>query len=219
MEDKTSLQKVPGSQERAARHRQAQVLALWLLAVLLAACNQPLAHLEAGPLAVARTAFPERRTGRPATAFVSPLSTPASPTLSTPLAVASGGSFSGRSLHFDLPPGYQVLEATDGGCFLYPASRSGFLVLYRDTGQLEARLAGLLAATPGLRDSEPLLEVDLGGRTFVGLFVETKAGQRLFLAAAEDWTLVVQGPLDDWPTLAGALNQMLRSLTFEEEAR
>ena len=77
-------------------------------------------------------------------------------------------------------------------------------------------LAELLNATTSLRHTELPLEVDIGERTFMGLFVETDADSRLFLAAADGWALVAQGPVEDWPALAAGLNQVLTSLSFEE---
>jgi hypothetical protein len=134
----------------------------------------------------------------------------------------NGGLFSGRRLRFDLPEGYRVLEALDGGCFLYPAphgaaeSLPGFLALYPEAGEQGEVLAELLNATIGLHRTETPLEVDLGGLTFVGVFVETDPGSRLFLAAADGWALIVQGPVEDWPGLAAGLNQVLTSLSFQE---
>jgi hypothetical protein len=215
-------------------HRHRQILALLLLTSLLAACNWPLSHPEAEPLAAVKTSSPEaapslkRDGGRqsgdssavtgPATAFVSPLATPGQAAqLPTPVAILEhDGLFSGRSLRFNLPEGYRVLEGLNGGCFLYHESLPGFLVLYPDTGEPGDRLAELLNATAGIRRTEPPLEVDLGGLTFVGLFVETEPGSRLFLAATDGWVLVVQGPVEDWPNLAAGLNQVLTSLSFKE---
>lgn len=217
-----------------------QIPALLLLAILLASCNWPLSHPEAEPLAAAKTSSPEatpapkenggRQTGDssavtgPATAFVSPLATPdqaASPPAPVAI-VARDGLFSGRSLRFNLPEGYRVLEGLDGGCFLYPApgsaaeSMPGFLVLYPQLGEPGEMLAELLNATNGLRRTESPLEVDLDELTFVGLFVETDAGSRLFLAAADGWVLVAQGPAENWPNVAGGFNQVLTSLSFKE---
>lgn len=220
--------------------RYTQALVLMLLAVLLAACNWPLSHPETEPLAAARTSFPGveppqeqgggRQTGDssaaagPATAFVSPLDKPGqaatlpAPTTSTPVTILGyEGLFSGRSLRFDLPEGYQVLEGLDGGCFLYHESLPGFLVLYPQAGEAGEMLVELLNATTGLRRTEPPMEVDLGGLTFVGLFVETDPGSRLFLAATDGWVLVAQGMVEDWPSLAAGLNQVLTSLSFEED--
>ena len=225
--------------------RRPQILTLLLLAILLAACNWPLSHLETEPLAmntVPSLAVQPSEEGDggylnrasspatgPATALVSPVATPGQ-AVTIPIPMASrpgtmpgnGGLFSGRRLRFDLPAGYRVLEALDGGCFLYPAaggaaeSMPGFLVLYPETDEPDEMLAELLNATTGLRRTEPPLEVDLGGLTFVGLFVETDAGSRLFLAAANGWALVVQGPAEGWPNLAAGLNQVLTSLSFQE---
>lgn len=207
---------------------------LLLLTLLLAACNWPLSHPETEPLAVSTASSPEIQPagagggGRqnrdssaatsPATAFDSPLATPsqAAPP-STPVTVLGHeGLFSGRRLGFDLPEGYHTLEGLDGGCFLYHESLPGFLVLYPEAGESGQMLAELLNATAGLRRTESPLEVDLGGLTFVGLFVETNADSRLFLAAADGWVLVAQGPMEDWPALASRLNQVLTSLSFKE---
>lgn len=222
-----------------------QILTLLLLAILLAACNWPLSHPETEPLAAGTASSPavqasgEGGRGRPtrtlstatgpATALVSPVATPGQavtipiPTASQPATTqGDGGLFSGRRLRFDLPEGYRVLEALDGGCFLYPAPRgvteslTGFLVLYPEAGEPGEILAGLLNATTALHRTETPLEVDLGGLTFVGLFVETDPGSRLFLAAADGWALVVQGPVEEWPGLAAGLNQVLTSLSFKE---
>lgn len=226
-------------------HRHRQNLTLLLFAILLAGCNWPLSHPEAEPLASARTLPPQVQavqkegTGQqssdssavtgPEAAFASPLVTPGLaatlpiPTASMPAGdVGRGGTFSGRSLRFDLPDGYRVLEGLDGGCFLYPApggsaeSLPGFLVLYPQADEASEILAELLNASADLSRTEPPLEVDVGGRTFVGLFVETNAGSRLFLAAADGWALVAQGPVEEWSGLAGGLNQVLVSLSFEE---
>ena len=217
--------------------RHGQILVLLLLAVLLAACNWPLSHPETEPLAAARASSPgvepprARGGGRqegvpsvassPATAFVSPLATPGqAATFPTPVAVLGrGGLCSGRSVRFDLPEGYRVLEGLDGGCFLYHESLPGFLVLYPEVGEPANTLASLLNATPHLHRTESPLEVEIGGLTFLGLFVETDTDDRLFLGAAEGWALVAQGPIDEWPTLAAGLNQVLVSLSFEEDAR
>lgn len=126
-------------------------------------------------------------------------------------------AFTGRALRFDLPAGYRVLEATDGGCFIYHESTPGFLVLYRTTASPEEALAGLLGATSGLHRTESPLQVEIGGMTFAGLFVETEADERIFLAAAEGWSLVSQGSAGDWLLLATGLNQVLHSLSFEED--
>jgi hypothetical protein len=151
-------------------------------------------------------------------AFVSPLAMPGQAALPpTPVTVLGhGGLFSGRRLRFDLPEGYHTLEGLDGGCFLYHESLPGFLVLYPEAGEPGEMLAELLNATTSLRHTELPLEVDIGERTFMGLFVETDADSRLFLAAADGWALVAQGPVEDWPALAAGLNQVLTSLSFEE---
>jgi len=215
-------------------HRCRQIPALLLLAILLASCNWPLSHPEAEPLAAFKASSPEatpapkesggRQTGDssavtgPATASVSPLATPdqaASPPAPVAI-VARDGLFSGRSLRFNLPEGYRVLEGLDGGCFLYHESLPGFLILYPQLGEPGEMLAELLNTTTGLRRTESPLEVDLDELTFVGLFVETDAGSRLFLAAADGWVLVVQGPAESWPTLADGFNQVLTSLSFKE---
>ena len=52
--------------------------------------------------------------------------------------------------------------------------------------------------------------------TFVGLFVETAPGGRIFLPVADSWVLVAQGPAENWPNLAGGFNQVLTSLSFKE---
>jgi hypothetical protein len=207
---------------------------LLLLTLLLAACNWPLSHPETEPLAVGTPPSPTIQPagaeggGRqsrdssaatsPATAFVSPLATPgqAAPPPTPATVVGHEGLFSGRRLGFDLPEGYHTLEGLDGGCFLYHESLPGFLVLYPEAGESSEMLAELLNATAGLRRTESPLEVDLGRLTFVGLFVETNAGSRLFLAAADGWVLVAQGPVEDWPALASGLNQVLTSLSFKE---
>ena len=215
--------------------RYTRALVLMLLVGLLAACNWPLSHPETEPLAAATASSPgvesPQQRGRghqtgdspaassPATTFVSPLATPgqAAP-LPTPVAIQGrGGLFSGRSLRFDLPEGYRVLEGLDGGCFLYHESLPGFLLLYPEAGETGEMLAEMLNATAGLHRTEPPLEVDLGGLTFVGLFAETGSGNRLFLASADGWVLVAQGPVEDWSALATGLNQVLTSLSFEED--
>ena len=211
-----------------------QIPALLLLAILLASCNWPLSHPQAEPLAAAKASSPEvtpapkesggRQTGDssavtgPVTAFASPLAIPgqaASPPAPVAI-VARDGLFSGRSLRFNLPEGYRVLEGLYGGCFLYHESSPGFLVLYPQAGDASEMLAELLNATPNTRHTELPLEVDLGGLTFVGLFVETDPGSRLFLAVADSWVLVAQGPAENWPNLAGGFNQVLTSLSFKE---
>jgi hypothetical protein len=202
-------------------HRQIQIASLLLLAALLATCNWPLSHLETEPLAAARTFVPAVEPGRApvtvaAPAPVSPLATPGQGVWPERVIVEQGGPFSGQSLEFGLPPGYQVLEGVEGGCFLYHEALPGFMILYRAAGEPVETLASLVEATANNRRSEPPLEVDLGGLTFVGLFVETEAGARLFLAAADGWGLVVQGPVGHWPLLAGGWNRVLRSLTFKE---
>lgn len=126
-------------------------------------------------------------------------------------------AFTGRALRFELPAGYRVLEATDGGCFIYHESTPGFLVLYRTTASPEEALVEMLDATSGIRRTESPLQVEIGGMTFAGLFVETEADERIFLAAAEGWSLVSQGSAEDWLPLATGLNQVLHSLSFEEE--
>jgi len=225
--------------------KHTRTLVLLLLTILLAACNWPLSHPETEPLAVGTAPPPEiQPTGAegggrqnrdssaatgPATAFDSPPPTPAQAT-ATPIPTASksvaiqvrGGLFSGRVLRFNLPEGYRVLEGLDGGCFLYPAPGgateplSGSLILYPQKGDASEMLAELLNATTGLRRTELPLEVDLGELTFVGLFVETDANSRLFLAAADGWVMVAQGPVEDWPALAAGLNHVLTSLSFKE---
>lgn len=215
-------------------HRCRQIPALLLLAILLASCNWPLSHPEAEPLAAFKASSPEatpapkesggRQTGDssavtgPATAFVSPLTKPdhASPAPTPVTVLGHEGLFSGRRLRFDLPEGYHTLEGLDGGCFLYHESLPGFLILYPQLGEPGEMLAELLNATTGLRRTESPLEVDLDELTFVGLFVETDAGSRLFLAAADGWVLVAQGPAENWPNLADGFNQMLTSLSFKE---
>lgn len=132
-------------------------------------------------------------------------------------AIAPGRIFSGQSVRFTLPEGYQVLEGLDGGCFLYHESLPGFLVLYPEAGEPDEIVTRLLNATADLRHIEPPLEVDLGRLTFVGLFVETDLDRRLFLAAANGWALVVQGPIDDWPILATGFNRVLMSISFKED--
>jgi hypothetical protein len=205
--------------------RKGPILAFLLLIALLAGCNWPLSHLETEPLAAARESSteagptPERRaTGtEAATAFVSPLVTPPSATDAAQAATEREvGPFSGRSLRFDLPAGYRALEGLDGGSFVYPESLPGFLILYPEEGEPAETLAGLLDATPAVRRVEPPLQVELGGLPFVGLFVETEPGDRLFLAAADGWGLVVQGPASDWASLAAGLNRVLVSLAFQE---
>jgi hypothetical protein len=214
------------------RHTRPPVLLL--LTLLLAACNWPLSHPETEPLAVGTASSPEiqltgaeggRRQNRdpsaatsPAMAFVSPLATPgqAAPPPTPVTVLGHEGLFSGRRLGFDLPEGYHTLEGLDGGCFLYHESLSGFLVLYPEASESSQVLAELLNATTGLRRTESPLEVDIGVRAFMGLFVETDAHSRLFLAAADGWVLVAQGPVEDWPALAAGLNQVLTSLSFKE---
>jgi hypothetical protein len=213
---------------------------LLLLTFLLAACNWPLSHPETESLAVGTAPSMEiQPTGAegggrqnrnssaatsPAMAFVSPLATPGqtAPPPTPVTVLGHEGLFSGRRLRFDLPEGYHTLEGLDGGCFLYPApggaaeSLPGFLVLYPEAGESGEMLAELLNATTGLRRTESPLEVDIGGLTFVGLFVETNDVSRLFLAAADGWILVAQGLVEDWPALASELNQVLMSLSFKE---
>jgi len=205
--------------------KHTRILASLLLAVLLVGCNWPLSHPETEPLAAARTSSSKvepslNRDASPATAFVSPLVTPGTDLTTNPTPVVvlgRGGLFSGRTIRFDLPEGYRVLEGVEGGCFLYHESLPGFLVLYPALGEPAETLAALLNATVDTRRSEPPLEVDLGGLTFVGLFVETEAGDRLFLAAADEWALVAQGPVREWPTLASGLNRVLTTLSFQKE--
>jgi hypothetical protein len=207
---------------------------LLLLTFLLAACNWPLSHPETESLAVGTAPSMEiQPTGAegggrqnrnssaatsPAMAFVSPLAMPGQAALPpTPVTVLGhGGLFSGRRLRFDLPEGYHTLEGLDGGCFLYHESLPGFLVLYPKAGESGQMLAELLNTTTGLRRTESPLEADIGEQTFMGLFVETDADSRLFLAAADGWVLIAQGPVEDWPALAAGLNQVLTSLSFKE---
>ena len=219
-------------------HKRTQTLVLLLLAGLLAACNWPLSHPETEPLAAATAALPEFGTDResrgqqnrrssvaisPVTAFDSPLDTSGTvgtvhgPTVAEDVAIQGHDEpFSGRKLRFDLPEGYRALEGVDGGCFLYHESLPSFLILYPQSGAAEEMLAEMLNATAAVRRTELPLEVDLGERTFIGLFVEVDAGNRLFLGAADGWGLVVQGPADEWPALASGLNQVLSSLAFKE---
>ena len=219
-------------------HKRTQTLVLLLLAGLLAACNWPLSHLETEPLAAATATLPEIQANResrgqqnsgssaissPVTAFDSPLDTSRTvgmvlgPTTTEDLAIQGHDEpFSGRSLRFNLPEGYRVLEGVDGGCFLYHESLPGFLILYPQPGEPGEMLAEMLNATAAVHRTELPLEVDLGELAFIGLFVEVDAGNRLFLAAADGWVLVVQEPADEWPALASGLNQVLSSLTFEE---
>ena len=219
-------------------HKRTPTLVLLLLAGLLAACNWPLSHLETEPLAAATATLPEIQANResrgqqnsgssaissPVTAFDSPLDTSRTvgmvlgPTTTEDLAIQGHDEpFSGRSLRFNLPEGYRVLEGVDGGCFLYHELLPGFLILYPQLGEPGEMLAELLNATTGLRRTESPLEVDLDGLTFVGLFVETDPGSRIFLAVADSWVLVAQGPAENWPNLAGGFNQVLTSLSFKE---
>ncbi len=219
------------------RKHRPTLLALTLLLVLVVGCNWPLSHPDTEPPAATRSSSPEVESpgeqdgGRrevavstatgPATAFVSPLVTPTADSAGpTPVAVLGrGGLFSGRTIRFDLPEGYHVLEGVDGGCFVYHETLPGFLVLYPTAGGASKTLTDLLNATTNTQRTESPLEVDIGGLTFVGLFVETDTDDRIFLAAAEGWALVAQGPVDGWPTLAAGLNQVLVSLTFEEGTR
>jgi hypothetical protein len=217
--------------------RETRILSLLLLAVLLAGCNWPLAHPETEPLAArsrslqAKTSqegdkgyqdaisavdTPETAPGRSLETSVPAATLPIPAISSQAMVVGGSGLFSGQTLRFDLPAGYQVLEGIDGGCFLYHESLPGFLVLYPKEGEASDTLAGLLNATPGVYRTGLPLEVDLGGLAFTGLFVDTDAGSRLFLAAAGGWALVAQAPAGDWPALASGLNQMLRSLSMEE---
>ncbi|MBN1660436.1 MAG: hypothetical protein JXA93_18700 [Anaerolineae bacterium] len=219
-------------------HKRTQSLVLLLLAGLLAACNWPLSHPETEPLAAATAALPEIGSEResrgqqnerpsaavsPLIAFDSPLDTPGTvgtvpgPTVAEDVAIQGHDEpFGGRRLRFDLPEGYRALEGVDGGCFLYHESLPGFLIFYPQSGEAGEMLAGMLNATAAVRRTELPLEVDLGERTFIGLFVEVDAGNRLFFAAADGWGLVVQGPAEEWPALASGLNQVLSSLTFTE---
>lgn len=201
--------------------RLLSILALLLVAVLAAGCIWPISETTDQPEStVSDTPISAVAA---ATTFLSPLgaseiTASGSPTATeiTSAIPTHGESFSGRSIGFDLPEGYRVLEGLDGGCFLYHESLPGFLVLYPDVGKPGEVLTQLLHATTGIQYTEPPLEVDLGGLTFAGLFVETGAGSRLFLAAADGWVLVAQGPVEGWSTLAAGLNRVLTSLSFEE---
>lgn len=206
------------------RKHKYTILALGLL-LLVVGCNWPLDE-------------PALQPGRSTTLPVSPLATATEPSTTEPdspeseategpaaatptpvVLLRRGGLFAGRTVRFDLPEGYRVLEGDDGGCFIYPGSRPGFLVLYPMEGEAGETVTHLLNGTADVRRTETPLEVELGGLTFTGIFVENGTGNRLFLAATEGWGLVVQGPVDGWPSLAGELNQVLVSLSFEEEAR
>jgi len=202
------------------KHRA--ILALPLVVVLVAGCIWPFPETTAQPATT--TANTTDRTVAGNTTYLSPLVTPGtdleeprSTTSPTPVVLGRGGLFSGRTIRFDLPEGYRVLEGVDGGCFLYHESLPGFLVLYPASGEPAETLAALLNATVDTLRSEPPLEVDLGSLTFVGLFVETEAGDRLFLAAADEWALVAQGPVSEWPSLAAGLNRVLTTLSFQKE--
>jgi len=203
-----------------SRHRGTLVLPL--LVALIASCIWPFPETTAHPAAPA-SATP-RRVVPTDGVYLSPVAVPRTGSREHEIAVSPtavvvlgrGGLFSGRTIRFDLPEGYRALEGADGGCFLYHESLPGFLVLYPAPGEPADTLAGLLNATANTRRSEPPLEVDLGRVTFVGLFVETRADDRLFLAATDGWALVAQGPVGDWPALAAGLNRVLVSLSFEE---
>lgn len=189
-----------------------------LLLVLVAGCNWPFSGPAARPTTTARPMPADMQ----ATVSPRPIQQPTRPAADATardIVVEGGGPFQGRSLRFDLPAGYRVLEGTDGGCFLYHATIPGFLVLYPVAGEPTEVLAGLLSATADTRRAEPPLEVDIGGLTFTGLFVEVGVGERFFLAAADGWALVAEGPGDRWSALVAGLNRVLVSLAFEEGTR
>jgi hypothetical protein len=130
---------------------------------------------------------------------------------------APHGLFLRQWIRFALPQGYQAIEGVDSGCLFYHESLPGFLVLYPSAGEPLEILSNLQEATTSIRRTESPLVVEIGGRSFRGLFVETQSGGRLFLAATEGWGLVTQGPVSTWSALAAGLNQVLLSISFEEE--
>lgn len=202
---------------RISTHAGRTVLGILLL-FLVAGCNWPFSGPAARPTTTARPVPADMQ----ATVLPRPTQEPArtaAAATASDIVVAGGGPFRGRSLRFDLPTGYHALESTDGGCFLYHETIPGFLVLYPAASEPTETLAGLLNAMADARRAEPPLEVDVGGLTFTGLFVETGTGERLFLAAAGGWALVAEGPADRWPALVAGLNRVLVSLSFEEDAR
>ena len=189
-----------------------------LLLILAAGCNWPFSGPAARPTTTARPVPAGLGANASPQATEEPARTAADTTASD-IVVEEGGPFRGRSLRFDLPKGYRALESTDGGCFLYHETIPGFLVLYPAASEPTETLAGLLNAMADAHRAEPPLGVDIGGLTFTGLFVETGTGERLFLAAANGWALVAEGPADRWPALVAGLNRALVSLSFEEDAR
>ena len=189
-----------------------------LLLVLVAGCNWPFSGPAARPTTTARP-IPTGLGAKASPPAIEEPTRAAADATAPDIVVEGGGPFRGRSLRFDLPAGYRVLEGTDGGCFLYHATIPGFLVLYPVAGEPTEVLAGLLNAAADTRRAEPPLEVDIGGLTFTGLFVEVGAGERLFLAAAGGWALVAEAPGDRWSALVTGLNRVLVSLSFEEDAR
>jgi hypothetical protein len=187
------------------------VLCLLPILLLLSACGLPGFEGPAQAAVVSQSATVTRRPPALPTATLTPTASPTPPTLQE-----------GGPLSLTLPDGYYALQSDDGGVFVYHETPPGFLILYRTAGDPAGTLTRLLNDTRDVSRTEPPLEVEIGGRTFAGLFVETRTGDRLFLAAAEDtptevWTLVVQGPAEQWPALAAGFNQVLLSLTFEED--
>jgi hypothetical protein len=188
------------------------LLCLLPILFLVSACGLPDSHAAPQATPTTHPVYLATATLTPAPAATDPATGPAT--------IEQRGRFS-----LTVPAGYHALEGIDGGCFLYPTPAStadawpGFLVLYPAPGSAAEILTSLLNATADARRLETPLEVDVGGLTFAGLFLETSAGDRLFLAAADGWALVAQGPADRWATLAVGLNQALTSLSFEEETR
>lgn len=202
---------------RISTHARRTVLGIVLL-ILVAGCNWPFSGPAARPTTTARP-IPTGLGAKASPPAIEEPTRAAAGATAPDMVVAGGGPFRGRSLRFDLPEGYRVLEGTDGGCFLYHETMPGFLVLYPVAGEPAETLAGLLNATVDIHRAGPPLEVDIGGLTFTGLFVETGTGERLFLAAADGWALVAEGPTDRWSALVTGLNRVLVSLSFEEDAR
>ena len=137
----------------------------------------------------------------------------------TPTMPASDFVFEGRSMTCRVRSGWEIDEAQDGSLALVRGE--DYLTLVRapvsDAGETLTRLRGLFANPTRV---EPPLQVKLGGRPFVGQFIEgmwNGADRRVFLAAGESgWTLVVQGNRAQWDAVASDLNLTLRTLVFGE---
>lgn len=202
-------------------------LTLGLLLLAAASCNWPLDEPTSQTADVGRSTISPLPTATRSSAETGSAATQSTvdattetPTISaSSVSLPADGLFVGRSVRFDLPDGYRVLEGDDGGCFIYAESTPGFLILYPTEDDELAHVTQLLSSTSRLSRTETPLEADVGGLTFTGVFGETGSGSRLFLAAAEGWGLVVQAPADGWHALASDLNQVLLSTSFEEEAR